>query len=109
MEIFVDGGLFELIIAMALGYTINYIFLRKYLLIAFSVISIISPIALLFIRTGELYSWLAAICILNSGLLIILLWRHRLKFPNHPLFNVDKLRRKVSFKRSAYNEKEAVH
>ena len=87
-----------MIIAMALGYTINYIFLRKYLLIVFSAVSIASPFILLLFKSGELYNWLVAVCILNSILLVVLLWRQRLKFPDRPLFNVDRLKKKIPFK-----------
>lgn len=94
MEIFVDGGLFELIIAIAFGYAINYIFLKKYLLIIFSCIAILSPVTLIFFNSGELYYWLITICIINAILLVLLLWKERLKVPKQPLFDVGKFKRK---------------
>lgn len=43
IEIFVDGGLFELLIALSLGYLINVIYLKKYLLLLFSGVAIPRP------------------------------------------------------------------
>jgi len=102
MEIFVYGGLFELAIAVAFGYAINFIFLKKYLLIIFSGICILSPVALIFFKSGELYYWFISVCIINAILLIVLLWRERLRVPNQPLFDVKKFRRKF------FNKKKQI-
>lgn len=99
MEIFVDGGLFEIIIAVAFGYAINFIFLKKYLLFIFSSITILSPVALMFFNSGEQYYWLVSICISNAVLLVILLWRERLK-GNNKLFDVEKFKSKFFSKKS---------
>ncbi len=95
MEIFIDGGLFEITIAAAVAYTINYIFARKFLLVIYSAIAILTPIALIFFRTGELYYWFVTISILNSVLLVVLLWKLRQKHPHQPLFDADKFTKKM--------------
>lgn len=93
MEVFVDGGLFELILAVAFGYAVNFIFLKKYLLIIFSAISLLAPVALFFINSGELRYWIISICLINSILLIFLLWKQRLDFPGRPVINIEKFKR----------------
>ena len=100
MEIFIDGGLFEIGILTALAYTINYIFLKKYLLIIFSVVSILSPLALIFFRTGELFYWFTAVSFINGILLVVLLWKIRDKFPQRPLFDLSKFRKRLHGKLS---------
>ena len=99
MEIVVDGGLFEFIIAVAFGYAINYIFLKNYLLVIFSCISILCPVALIFLKPGELYYWLISVCILNAVLLVVLLWKERSRIPNQSLFDL------VKFKKSFLDKK----
>ncbi len=99
MEIFVDGGLFEVILAVAFGYAINFIFLKKYLLVIFSGIAVLSPVALLFLNESELRHWLESVCIINAILLVILLWRQRIEFPNRPLFDIEKFKQKFLSKR----------
>src|SRR5689334_6438289 len=101
MEVFVDGGLFEIIIAIAFGYAINFIFLKKYLLIIFSVLSVLAPLALFFFHSGEIYYWLVSIGIVNSVFLVVLLWKERYRLPNQPLFDIEK------FKRKFFNRKTA--
>ena len=91
MEPFFDGGLFELLIAIGVGYSLNFIFKRKYLLFIYSIISIVAPIFLLFARKSEMFIWLVSINIFNSIILIIFLWRQRLSTPNKSLFETDKL------------------
>lgn len=95
MEIFLDGGLFELTIAIATGYIINYIFLKKYLLILFSVAVITAPVMILFISRGELYYFLSGFTIINALFLILLLWKQRSHAPREPLINIEKYRKKV--------------
>jgi hypothetical protein len=93
MEIFVDGGLFELLIALSLGYLINVIYLKKYLLLLFSCVSIGAPIGLLFLHKGGAFYLLAAISTVNAILLVVLLWRQRAGNPDKPLFNLDNWKR----------------
>jgi hypothetical protein len=67
MEIFVDGGLFELLITLSLGYLINVIYLKKYLLLLFSCVSIGAPIGLLFLhKGGALYLLVGASAVLRK-------------------------------------------
>jgi len=92
MEIFIDGGLFELTIAASFGYAINFIFKRKYLLIAFSLFVILTPALLFFFTSGELYYWLISFCFVNSVLLIALLWKERSKNTKMDLFDFRKMK-----------------
>ncbi len=102
MEIFIDGGLFELAIAIVFGYAANFIFMKKILLIIFSCIFILTPIALIaFTHLEELQVWLTIICILNALLLVAVLWTVKMKFPGQPLFDIDKLKRIVSKKKDS--------
>lgn len=98
MEIFVDGGLFELIIAITMGYIVNFIFLRKFLLILFSILVISVPILFIFIHRGELYYFLLVFSMLSSVLLVLVLWSIRKQRQGLPLFNLDQFRKKI-FKR----------
>lgn len=106
MEIFVDGGLFELLIAAVLGYMINYIFLKKYLLILFSVISVAAPVLLLFTGKGDLFYFLIALTLINSILLVILLWTERKRHPFEPLFKIERPKKIVSkfFKKKSFKK-----
>jgi hypothetical protein len=99
MEPFFDGGLFELFIAIGVGYSLNFIFKRKYLLVIYSIISIATPILLLFTNKSEMFIWLVSISIFNSTLLIIFLWKQRLSNPNKSLFETEKLLEKFFLKR----------
>lgn len=96
MEIFIDGGLFELFIAVAFGYAVNFIFLKKYLLLIFSVLAIAAPAALFFFNAGELHNWIAGICFVNAIMLIVLIWKHRFNFPGRPLVDTEKLKSKFN-------------
>ena len=100
MEPFIDGGLFELLLVLGFAYTINYIFLKKYLLIFYSVVSIISPILLIFFNQGELLYYICGVCIVNSILLVILLWKQRQTNPRRPLFDLGKLKDKFASKKN---------
>jgi hypothetical protein len=95
MEIFLDGGLFEFFAAVMLAYALNFIFLKKYLLILFSIVTIASPIFLVFFNKSELYYCLVSVCIFNSIFLIILLWKERIKKPNRPLFEIDRMKQDI--------------
>ena len=100
MEIFVDGGLFELLIALSLGYLINVIYLRKYLLFVYSCVAVAAPILLFFLARNDAFYILAAITVLNSILLVVLLWRQRIEMPGKPLFNLQDWKRKFSFRKN---------
>lgn len=93
MEPFIDGGLFEVLIALALGSLINYIFFKKYLLILYSACSVLSPVVLALIPKGPLFYCIASLCFLNSIVLIMLLWREKKKHPEGALFDIKKFKR----------------
>jgi hypothetical protein len=76
MEIFLDGGLFELIILIAFASIINFIFLRKYLLIVYSILTPAAPVGIFFVKNKELLDCLVTFCLFNSIILVILLWQH---------------------------------
>ena len=77
MEIFLDGGLFEMVGLMLIATLINYIFFKKYLLVIYSVITITSPLLMFFI--GDRFKFvLISISIFNSIVLVILLWQIKL-------------------------------
>ena len=103
MEIFIDGGLFEFIAAIAFGYAINFIFLRKYLLIIYSVIAITCPIILYFFNSGEIHNWILGICVINAIFLVLMLWKHRIDFPGTQLINIQKLKNKLDVARVKKN------
>ncbi|MEO6221434.1 MAG: hypothetical protein ABIO81_13460 [Ginsengibacter sp.] len=95
METFLDGGLFELLLGILFASVLNIIFLKKYLLIIFSVLIISGPVTLLFINKDELYYWIVSLCLFNSVLLIILLWRQKNKNPGEALFNLVIMKKKL--------------
>ncbi|MBI3720301.1 MAG: hypothetical protein HY252_17110 [Sphingobacteriales bacterium] len=92
MEPFFDGGLFELFIAVCVGYGLNYIFQRKILLVIFSLVALAAPLVLFFSRNNELVYWMLAIALFNSVLLIVLLWKQKMYNTNNaPLFDLKKI------------------
>jgi hypothetical protein len=95
METFLDGGLFEILIAMVFAISLNFIFLKKYLLVIFSLGTVSYPIVLFFINRDELYYWLVALCVFNSVFLVVLLWKKKMEKPNEPLFDIDNLKIKL--------------
>ena len=104
MEPFFDGGLFELLIAIAIGSSLNFIFKRKYLLVIYSCVAIASPLLLLFTKKSEIFLWLVGISIFNTVLLITLLWKQKMTEPSKPLIETSKylemyLKRKAELKR----------
>ncbi len=95
METFLDGGVFELLIAILFASFLNIIFLKKYLLIIFSVLVISCPVILLFIYRNELYYWIVSLCFFNACLLIILIWKEKKKHPKEALFDVEIMKNKL--------------
>ena len=93
MEPVFDGGLIEFLIALSFGFAINYIFLKKYLFIFYSILSVITPCFLLIVHQGGLFYIAIFLCFFNSVLLLILLWRARETNPNMPLFDLKKIRK----------------
>ena len=99
MEIFVDGGLFELIIAFAFGYLLNVIYLKKYLLLFYSSVSIIAPVSLLFLKRNDAFYLMVSLSIVNAIFLVVLLWQRKEQQPGEPLFDLQKWRRQLRFKK----------
>lgn len=95
METFLDGGLIELLIAIGFAWLLNFIYLKKILLVIFSLLIIAAPVILFFIKKNELYEWLVALCTFNSVLLIVLLWKEKKRNPGESLFNVEGMKNKL--------------
>ena len=80
MEIGIDFGLFELIVAALLSSTARLIFGRRWLTIAFLAWSVVGPLVLLFLVEGERLRWLVVACLVpaavNVWTMIILMRRH---------------------------------
>ena len=92
MEIFIDGGMFELLAAAALAYTINFIFLKKYLLIIYSLLLIATPVLFLFTsKDNEVYFVLLFFAFFNAVVFVALLWKLKLEDEKAPLFNVKSI------------------
>lgn len=100
MEPFVDGGLFEIIIALGIAYGVNFIFLKKYLLISYSIVTLIAPVLITLLNRGDIYYILICFCFLNGSLLIALLWKERSQNPGKPLFDIAKFQKRI-LKRSS--------
>jgi hypothetical protein len=94
MEPFFDGGLFELLLLLGLAVCVNGIFLKRSLLLLFSMVTIACPVALFFVTRHNLYYVLVGICVWNAMLLIALLWNEKSKHPEQPLFDTTALRKK---------------
>lgn len=104
MEIFLDGGLFELGIALAAGYFINFIFNRRFLLILFSLAVVAAPVILIFIRKSDLYYTLAAFSSVCSILFVVVLWQLRVREPGRPLFDLRKFRKDILRKKNSVTQ-----
>ncbi len=88
METFLDGGLFEMLAYIVFIGSINFIFLRKYLLILYSISMIACPIVLLIWHTGEIFYFLMGFCLLNSILSVLLIWKAKKEKPHEALFEL---------------------
>ena len=104
MEPFFDGGLFELLFVIGFAILVNFIFLKKYLLILFSLLIISAPVILYFIRGNELYNWVVTLCLFNAVLLVVIIWKLRKEKPGVPLFNVENMKRKLSVFRNKISD-----
>ena len=96
MEPFFDGGLFELLLVAGFAILVNFIFLKRYLLILFSLIIVSAPVVLYFIGKNELYNWIVTLCLFNAFLLVSILWKQKKERPGQPLFNLDNMKSKLS-------------
>lgn len=103
MEPFFDGGLFELLCAIGFITLVNFIFLKRYLLILFSLVIVSAPIILFFIHGNELYNWIVAFCLFNAVLSVVLIWKQKKERPGEPLFGVENMKRKLSEFRNKIN------
>jgi hypothetical protein len=98
MEPFIDGGLFEILVMGVSSALLNYVFSHRVILAIFSLISIMSPVLLFFIRRSEVYNYLVALCLFNAIFLFALLWKTKSEKAGAPLFNFHykQLLRKLS-------------
>jgi len=96
MEPFIDGGLFELLFIAGFAILVNFIFLKKYLLILFSLLIVAAPVILFFVQGNELYDWLVTLCLLNAVLLVVIIWKQKKERPAEPLFDTENMKRKLS-------------
>ncbi len=103
MEPFFDGGLFELLFVIGFAILVNFIFLKRYLLILFSLLIIAAPVILFFIHGNELYNWIVTLCLLNAVLLVVIIWKQKKEKPGEPLFNIENMKRKVAEFRNKIN------
>jgi Ca2+/Na+ antiporter len=96
MEPFFDGGLFELLFVIGFAVLVNFIFLKKILLILFSLLVISAPLILFFIHGNELYNWIVTLCLLNAVLLVVIIWKQKREKPGEPLFDIENMKKKLS-------------
>lgn len=97
MELFLDGGLFEIAGLLLFASVINYIFSKRYLLIIFSAAVLIAPALLFFIKDSEIFNWLMAFMTFNSIVFVLLLWKQRKQVSGGPLFDTDSLKKKLMY------------
>ena len=90
METFLDGGLFEILFAIGIAYTLNFIFKKKFLLIIFSIVSVVATVLIFIVKSNEIFYFVSTILAFNSILLISILWKLSLKEPDKPLFEVSE-------------------
>lgn len=95
MEIFIDGGLFELLIFLGFGYGLNYIFKKRFLLIAYCVLALMAPFGILFLQEGWLLDILIAFNVLNAAVFVFLLFDHYKEKKDQPLIDLSRYRKKL--------------
>ena len=108
MEPFFDGGLIELFIASLFAFVLNYIFLRRYLLVVYSTVVIACPVLLFFYRSGELANWLTAVCLFHAVLLVVLLWKQKSAEPHKQLFDIQKMKDEFKSKATFFYRKQKM-
>jgi hypothetical protein len=79
MEIFVDFGLFEILAATGIALVARKIYTRRWPGFAFLIVSVVTPIFLVFFATEGLARWIAVICLatalVNVSLIFMLIRR----------------------------------
>jgi uncharacterized membrane protein YqjE len=103
MEPFFDGGLLELLFAIGFAILMNFIFLKKYLLIFFSLLIISVPVTLYFIQGNKIYGWMVTLSLFNAILLVVLIWKQKKEKPEEPLFETALMRGKLTGLRNKIN------
>lgn len=82
MEIFVDFGMFELLVALGLAAASRAVFRRRWTGALFLVWTVVAPAALLFVAPDELVRWIAVACLVpalvNVATIVMLMRRHDL-------------------------------
>lgn len=63
VEIFIDFGLFELLAVLGIAALARVVYSRRWLGLAFVIVSIAAPVALFFVNQGEARRWLVAACL----------------------------------------------
>ena len=102
MELFFDGGLFEIILALGFAGILNFIFRKKILLIIFSVLIVAAPVFLFITRQGEVYYWIVSLCVFNSLLLVVLLWKQKRSDANGELFKIGAMPQRLKILRQRW-------
>jgi hypothetical protein len=79
MEVFVDFGLFELLAAAGLAIVARKVYTKRWLALAFLVLSLLAPVLLVFFANQNFLRWLAAGCVattlVNVSLIFLLIRR----------------------------------
>lgn len=96
MEIFLDSGLFELLIMIALASFLNFIFFRKYLLIFYSILVIVIPVCLFFINVGWFFDVALIFTLFNCIIFVVLLWQAKHDEPTQKIIKSDALKNTFS-------------
>lgn len=82
MDPFPDFGLFELLAALGAMALARRVYARRWAPVVMLFASLVAPLILVFITSGEAARWLAALCLatalVNAGLVITLLRNGRL-------------------------------
>ena len=66
MEIFVDFGLFEVIVALGISALARRIYARSMVRIVFLLVSVFAPGAVIFLGDTEQVRWLGAVCLATA-------------------------------------------
>ena len=82
MEIFIDFGLFELLVATGIALVARKIYAKRWLGFGFLILSLLSPVLLVFFATEGLARWIAVVslatALVNASLIFALVQRRDL-------------------------------